>query len=72
MGWKPSYLLEVGSGGENFVNEIFDGKDIVFSEGGFDDLIVGQRHSLLVNSAVTTLVDQLADSLQVRLSIWVY
>jgi hypothetical protein len=34
----------------------------------FDNLVVGERNSLLVDAAVTPLVDQLADCLQVGLA----
>jgi hypothetical protein len=32
-----------------------------------DDLVVGERNSLLVKLSVTSLVDQLSDALQVRI-----
>ena len=61
-------LLEVGAGGEDLVYEILDGKDVVFSERLLDDLVVGEGDALLVDFAVTALVDELTDSLEVGLA----
>ena len=63
-----AHLLEVGPGGENLVNEILNGEDIVQLEGLLDDTVVGERDALLVDLAVSTLVDQLANRLQIRLA----
>jgi len=61
-------LFEVGANGEDFVDKVLDGKDIVFSECLLDYLVVGEGHSLFVDLSVTALVDQLADSLEVGLA----
>ena len=66
---RSTYLLEVGANGEDLVNEILDGEDVVLAEGGLDDLVVGEGDALLVDLAVATLVDKLAHSLQVGLAI---
>ena len=50
------------------MHEILDGQDIVLAKSILDDQVIGQRDTLTVDFAVATLVDQLADSLQVRLS----
>jgi hypothetical protein len=62
-------LLEVGPGGDNFVNKIFNAEDVVFAESVLDDAIVGEGDALLVDLAVSALVDQLTDGLQVRFTI---
>jgi len=61
-------LFEVGANSENFVDQVLDGKDVVFSECLLDHLVVGEGHSLFVDLSVTALVDQLADSLEVWLA----
>ena len=61
-------LLEVGTGGEDLVHEILDREDVVLAEGRLDDGVVGQGDALLLDLAVTALVDQLADGLQVGLA----
>ena len=56
-----SYLFEVWTGGDDLVNEILHGEDVILSESSFDDSIVGERNALLVNLAVSAFVDQFAD-----------
>ena len=53
-------LLEVGADGEDLVYEVLDGEDVVFAEGGLNDLVVREGNALLVDLAVSALVDQLA------------
>ena len=50
------------------MDEILNTEDVVFTKVGLDDIVVGQRDALLVNLAVTALVDQLTDCLQVGLA----
>lgn len=61
------YLLEVRSNSDNFMNDIFDGDDSVFAKMLFDDSVVGKWNALLVDLAVTALVNKFADGFQVRL-----
>lgn len=61
-------LLEVGSDGEDFVHEVFDGEDIVFAEGGFDGHVGGEGDTLFVHLAVSAFVDEFADGFQVGLA----
>lgn len=61
-----SNLLEVGAGSSNLVNEIFYGEDVIFAEGLLDNGIVGQGNTLFVDLAVTALVKEFAD----RLDVW--
>ena len=63
-------LLEVGADGEDLVDEILDGEDVVLAQGLLDDVVVGERNTLLVDLSVTTLVDEFTDSLQVGLAVW--
>lgn len=48
------------------MNNIFNGDDTVFTQGGFDDGVGGERDSLFVDLSVTSLVDEFSDSLKVR------
>jgi len=50
------------------VHEIFDRQDVILAESVLNDRVIGQRNTLAVDFAVATLVDQLADGLQVRLA----
>lgn len=59
------YLFEVGANGEDFMDKVLDGENVIFSECLLDHLVVGEGHSLFVDLSVTALVDQLADSLEV-------
>lgn len=64
---KVTYLLEVGSGGNNFVHKIFHRKDVVFAKRFFDHCIVSERDPLLVNLAISAFVNKLANGFQIRL-----
>ena len=50
------------------MHEILDGQDVILAKSILDDGIIGQRDTLTIDFAVATLVDQLADCLQVWLS----
>lgn len=60
--------LEVGSDGVDFVDKILDGLESNFSEGTFDDGVLLEWDSLAVDLSMSSLVDQLSDSLEVRVS----
>ena len=51
------------------MNDILNAGDAELAEVGLDELVVGDRQTLLVDLEVTTLVDKLTDSLQVRVSV---
>lgn len=53
--------LEVRSAGSNFVDKIFNAGNSIFAEGFFDDEVAGQGYSLVVNFAVTSLIDNISD-----------
>jgi len=61
-------LLEVGPNSVDLVDEILETDNAVLSERVLNDLVVGQSNPLLVDLAVPTLVDELADGLQVRIT----
>jgi hypothetical protein len=61
-------LLEIGASRDNLVYKIFDAEDVMFAERLLDDTIVGQRNTLLIDFAISTLVDQLTNRLQIRLA----
>lgn len=62
-------LLEVGADGVDLVNEILHTNDAVLAERLLNDSIVGQGNTLFVDLAVTTLVDEFLDGLQVGVAI---
>ena len=62
-------LLEVGSDGVNLVDKILHADNTELSEGLLDDRVVGQGDTLLVDLTISTLVDELANGLQVGLTV---
>jgi len=68
-------LLEVRSYSEDFVNEILHADDAVLTEVLLDDGVVGECDALgeagasSLDLAVSTLVDELADGLQVGVTV---
>lgn len=62
-------LLEVGADGEDLVDQILHADNPVLAERVLDDGVVGESNALLLDLSVTTLVDELADGLQVRVSV---
>ncbi|BAO38274.1 hypothetical protein KLMA_10652 [Kluyveromyces marxianus DMKU3-1042] len=48
--------------GDDFVDQVIDGQDTVLTQASFNDSVVGQWDSLLVDLTETSLVDQLSDS----------
>ena len=62
-------LLEVGPNGKDLVNQILHADDAVLAEIGFDQGVIGQGDALLVDLAVSTLIDELPDGLEVRIPV---
>lgn len=62
-------LLEVGADGIDLVNEILHADDAVLAERLLNDGVVSQGSALLVDLAVTALVDKFLDSLQVGVTV---
>jgi len=50
------------------MDEVFNGEDVILAESGFDDLIVVEGDALLVDLAVSALVDQFTDRLEIGLA----
>jgi len=67
-GYDRAHLLEVGAGSGNLVNEIFYTENVIFAECLLNDGVVGKWDALLVDLAVTTLVNKLTDGLDVWLA----
>ncbi len=62
-------LLKVRANGVNLVNEVLHANNTVLAEVGFDQSIVGEGDALFFDLAITALVDEFADGLQIRVSI---
>ena len=60
-----TYSLEVWSNSEDFVDQIFGGLDTNVSNVFVNDGVIRKGDSLTVDLAVSALVDQFTDSLQV-------
>jgi len=58
-------VLEVGSDGEDLVDQVFDADDSVLAEVAFDDVVVGQGGTLSLHLSESSLVDKFSDGLQV-------
>jgi hypothetical protein len=50
------------------VYEIFNRQDVILAEGVLNNRVIRQRDTLAVDFAIAPLVDQLTNSLQVRLA----
>lgn len=62
-------LLKVGANAEDLMDKIFNRDDTILTKRGFDQGIVGERDALLVDFPIATLVNQLADALEVGFTI---
>ena len=62
-------LLEVGSDGENLMNQVLHTHDTVLPQMIFNDLVIGKRDPLLVDLAIAALVDEFADGLEVGIAV---
>jgi len=62
-------LLEVGTNGEDLVDQILHADDTVFAQAGLDDGVIGKSNALLLDLSITTLIDELADGLEVGVSV---
>lgn len=62
-------LLEVGANGVDLVDQILHADNAELAEVLLDDLVVGEGSALLVDLSVTTLVQKLADGLQVGVTV---
>jgi hypothetical protein len=67
MSIRVTYLLEIGTSRDNLMDEILHGEDVIFAKSLFDHSIVGKRDPLLVNLAISTLVDEFANRFEIRL-----
>lgn len=62
-------LLEVGSDGEDLVDQVLNADNAVLAKGVLDKLVVSQRDALLVDLAISTLVDKLTYGLKVGVTV---
>jgi len=62
-------LLEVGPDGVDLVDEILHTDDTVLAKVSLDDSVVGEGNALLVDLAVTTLVHEFTNRLEVGVSV---
>jgi len=62
-------LLEVGSDSEDLVDQVLHADNAVLAEVGLNDGVVGKGNALLVNLAISSLIDELTDRLQVGVSV---
>jgi hypothetical protein len=62
-------LLEVWADGQDLVDKILHADDAVLAEVLLDDGVVGESNALAVDLAVSALVDELTDALEVGVAI---
>ena len=62
-------LLEVGSDSEDLVNQVFHADNAVFAQLLLNESVLGKRDALLVDLAITTLVDEFTNRLEVGIAV---
>jgi hypothetical protein len=62
-------LLEVDSDGEDLVDQIFHADNAELAQVIFNKLVVGKSDALLINLAISALVDEFTDGLEVGVAI---
>ena len=62
-------LLEVGTNGEDLVNQILHADNAVLAKAVLNDGIIGEGDALFVDLSVSALVDKLTNCLEVRVSV---
>ena len=62
-------LLEVGANGVDLVDQVLHADNAVLGKVLLDDGVVGEGNALLVDLGVSALVDELADGLQVGVTV---
>ena len=62
-------LLEVRAHGEDLMDQVLHADNTVLAQVVFDDLVVGEGNALLLDLAISTLVDELANSLEVGVAV---
>lgn len=62
-------LLEVWTNSVDLVDQVLNGDDTVLTQSSLDDLVVRQSGSLVTDLTETSLVDQLSDGSQVRVTV---
>lgn len=62
-------LLEVWTDSVDLVDQVLHGDNTVLAQSSLDDLVVRQSNSLVVDLTETSLVDQLSDGSQVRVTV---
>jgi hypothetical protein len=62
-------FLEVRTNGSNLVDKIFNTDDVVLTQRLFNDSVIRDRDTLLVDLGITTLVDQTTDGLHVGVTV---
>lgn len=66
---KVVCLLEIGSDGEDLVDQVLHTDNAIFTQVILDELIVGERNPLFVDLTIPTLVNKLTNRLQVRIAV---
>ena len=62
-------LLEVGSDSEDLVNQVFHADNAVLAQLLLNESVLSKRDALLVDLAITTLVDEFTNRLKVRIAV---
>ena len=62
-------LLEVDTASEDLVDQILHAHQAIFAQVILDKLVVGKSNALFVNLAIATLVDELADGLEIGVAV---
>jgi len=61
-------LLKVRANSSNFVHEVLNAEDIELAKRFLNDIVVDEGNTLLVDLAVTSLINQFTDGFQIWLA----
>lgn len=59
-------LLKVGTGSDNFVDEILNTENVILAQVFLNDGIIAEGYTLFVDLTITSFVDQFTNRLEVR------
>ena len=66
---KVTSLLEIWPHSNNLMDQVLHTDDAKFTQLLLDDLVIGERYTLLVDLSVAALVDEVADGFNTRVAV---
>ena len=65
-------FLEVSTNGVNFLNQILNRQNSMFTKSSFNQLVVGQGNSLFIYFAIPSLIDEFLDGFSRWITILIF